>query len=48
MDGLCEKFEIKHKLSSPYHLQTNGLVKRFNRTLCKSLAKVSEKENKWD
>ena len=48
VNGLCERFEIKHKLSSPYHPQTNGLVKRFNRTLCESLAKVSKKENEWD
>src|SRR5947209_1885106 len=48
VEELCEKFEIKHKLSAPYHSQTNGLVERFNRTLCESLAKVSEKENQWD
>src|SRR5437763_9548431 len=48
VEELCEKFEIKHKLSAPYHPQTNGLVERFNRTLCESLEKVSEKENQWD
>ena len=39
---LMEKFRIKHRLSSPYHPQTNGLVERFNQTLCKKLAKLSE------
>src|SRR3954447_16086799 len=48
VEELCGKFEIKHKLSAPYHSQTNRLVERFNRTLCESLAKVSEKENQWD
>ena len=45
VEELCEKFEIKQKLSASYHPQTNGLVERFNCTLCESLAKVSEKEN---
>src|SRR5437762_3201173 len=48
VEELCEKFKIKHKLSSSYHPQTNGLVERFNQTLCESLAKVSERENQWD
>src|SRR5256886_14567823 len=48
IEHLLKTFNIKHLLSSPYHPQTNGLVERFNRTLCEALAKVSEKENQWD
>jgi len=39
---LTEKFRIKHRLSSPYYPQTNGLVKRFNQTLCEKLVKLLE------
>ena len=46
--GLMEKFKINHLLSTLYHPQTNGLVERFNRTLCESLAKLSLKNNNWD
>ncbi|GBB99078.1 hypothetical protein RclHR1_34020001 [Rhizophagus clarus] len=45
---LLEKFGIKHVFSTPYHLQTNGLVKRFNRTLCESLSKLVIQTNEWD
>ena len=44
---LCEKFLIKHKFSSPYYPQTNGIVERLNRTLCESLAKVKGTDD-WD
>lgn len=45
---LCERFLIKHIFSSPYHPQTNGMVERLNRTLCNSLAKVTESTEDWD
>ncbi|GET63803.1 DDE-type integrase/transposase/recombinase [Rhizophagus irregularis DAOM 181602=DAOM 197198] len=44
---LTIKFEIKHNLSMNYHPQTNGLVERFNKTLCESLAKLQE-DKQWD
>ncbi len=39
---LIKRFRIKHNLSSPYHLQSNGLVERFNKTLCEGIAKLAE------
>jgi hypothetical protein len=44
---LTEKCGIKHNFSTPYHPQSNGLVERFNKTLCEALAKVGEK-GEWD
>ncbi len=40
---LTQRFKIKHSLSSPYYLQSNGLVERFNKTLCEGIAKLAEK-----
>lgn len=32
-----------------YHLQTNRLTERFNKTLCKMISKyVIEEQNDWD
>jgi hypothetical protein len=49
LDSLCAELEVKHKLTTAYYPQTNGLVERFNRTLCETLAKfANENKNDWD
>src|SRR6266540_2014431 len=45
---LTKRFRVRHSLSSPYHPQSNGLVERFNKTLCEGIAKVAEKLGSWD
>ncbi|CAB4421453.1 unnamed protein product [Rhizophagus irregularis] len=49
LNSLCDELGVKHRLSTAYHPQTNGLVERFNRTLCEALAKFSnENHDDWD
>ena len=49
LNSLCNRLGVKHRLSTPYHPQTNGLVERFNKTLCEILAKYSiEYKEDWD
>ena len=45
---LIKKFNIKHNFSILYYLKTNGLVERFNKILCESLAKLAEERNNWN
>ncbi|CAB4434111.1 unnamed protein product [Rhizophagus irregularis] len=44
---LMEEFQIKHNFLTPYHPKTNGLIERFNKTLCESLAKLNNDKD-WD
>jgi hypothetical protein len=47
IESLMEEFKIKHNFSTPYHPKTNGLIERFNKTLCESLAKLNGVKD-WD
>ena len=39
---------IEHRISSPYHPQTNGLDECTNQTLTRALTKFSEAKENWD
>ena len=41
--------KTKHRISTAYHPQTNGLVERFNKTIQRALLKLVKKEqDDWD
>ncbi len=41
--------QTKHRVTSAYHPQTNGMVEQFNQTLQRSLVKiVNNNQNNWD
>lgn len=46
---LMKVFRIKHRLTTAYHPQANGLDERFNQTLVNSLSKfVNDNRDAWD
>ena len=46
---ICNHFKIKQMRTTSYHPQTDGLVERFNRTLCDMLSCYVNKEPEtWD
>src|SRR3954466_2721301 len=44
---LLKKWKIQHHFSMPYHPQSNGLVERYNKTLCNALARQCQGQD-WD
>ena len=38
-DRLCARHKIAHRLTRPYHPQTNGLVERFNRRIVEAIGR---------
>lgn len=48
-DSLCEYWQIKRRICTAYHPQSNGLTERFNQTLCNSLIKyLNDKHDNWE
>jgi len=49
ISAICTQLQVHHRYSTTYHPQTNGLVERFNRTLCEVLAKCTiQLSGDWD
>ena len=45
---MFERTNVEHRISSPYHPQTNGLDERMNQTLIHALMKLSKSNKEWD
>jgi len=42
-DRLCKQCGIEHRLTRPYHPQTNGLVERFNRRIAEAIGREEKR-----
>jgi len=47
VEKLLKKWKIPHHFSTPYHPQSQGLVERYNKTLCDALARHCQGQD-WD
>jgi hypothetical protein len=48
IQNICARVGTERIFTSPYAPQTDGMVERFNATLCRDLAKFVTHEEDWD
>ena len=49
IESMTERFDINHRMTTPYHPQTNGNTERVNQTLVNILRKtVQDSKRDWD
>lgn len=46
-DHLCTKHKIDHRLTKPFHPQTNGLVERFNRRIVEAIGQQPAAQTRY-